>query len=144
MLHKENLKDASDDEMEKAIRSVKVFRATTTTTVAAVLLDRYVFYQHQYIRNVNSISHCSRVPNVLVFKITGEEPTFNCQTLPFTSQPLEVAFTDDGSLYVLTDSSSSPIEFFAKDGTFQYTLEESHVVSAVLVNTEHRKIIQGD
>lgn len=44
MLHKENLKDASDDEMEKAIRSVKVFRATTTTTVAAVLLDRYVFY----------------------------------------------------------------------------------------------------
>ena len=78
-----------------------------------------------------------------MFKIT-EENTFQRQTLPFTSQPLEVAFTEDGSLYVLTDSASNPIEFFVKDSSSQYALGESAIVSALLANTNHLKIIQGN
>lgn len=78
-----------------------------------------------------------------MFKISGDAPVFQRQTLPFTSQPLEVAFTEDGSLYVLTDDTSNPIEFFVKDSTLQYTLEESAVVSAVLANAQQLKIIQG-
>ena len=41
MLHVENLKQSTDGEMEKAIRSVIVHKATDTMFIAAVLLDRY-------------------------------------------------------------------------------------------------------
>ena len=37
----ENLKQSTDGEMEKAIRSVIVHKATDTMFIAAVLLDRY-------------------------------------------------------------------------------------------------------
>jgi hypothetical protein len=40
MLHTENLKETSDEEMEKAVRSVVVYNASEIMSIAAVLLDR--------------------------------------------------------------------------------------------------------
>ena len=41
MLHTENLKDPSDEEMEKAVRNVVVYEASGDMSIAAVLLDRW-------------------------------------------------------------------------------------------------------
>ena len=41
MLHIENLKDPSDEEMEKAVRTVVVYKASGDMSIAAVLLDRW-------------------------------------------------------------------------------------------------------
>jgi hypothetical protein len=80
---------------------------------------------------------------VFLFKIIGAETKFQRQTLPFVAQPLEAAFTESGSLYVLTDSASNPIEYFGKDESFLYTLGESAVVGNLLTNLSHLKIVQG-
>nr|CAH0104345.1 unnamed protein product [Daphnia galeata] len=122
MLHTENLKDPSDEEMEKAVRTVVVYKASGDMSIAAVLLDR--------------------IKTVFLYKITGEEPKFHRQTLPFVAQPLEAAFTDCGSLYVLTDSVTNPIEYFGKDESFTYTLGESAIVGNLLANVSDLKIVQ--
>ncbi|XP_046463302.1 tRNA (guanine-N(7)-)-methyltransferase non-catalytic subunit WDR4-like [Daphnia pulex] len=122
MLHTETLKETSDEEMEKAVRSVVVYNASETMSIAAVLLDR--------------------IKTVFLFKIIGAETKFQRQTLPFVAQPLEAAFTESGSLYVLTDSASNPIEYFGKDESFLYTLGESAVVGNLLTNLSHLKIVQ--
>ena len=80
---------------------------------------------------------------MFLYKITGEEPKFHRQTLPFVAQPLEAAFTDCGSLYVLTDSVTNPIEYFGKDESFTYTLGESAIVGNLLANASDLKIVQG-
>lgn len=122
LLHTENLKEPSDEEMDKAVRSVVVHRVSESMCIAAVLLDR--------------------VKTIFLFKINGEEPTFQRQTIHFLAQPLETAFTEEGSLYVLTDSVTNPIEFLGKDESFQYTLGESAVIGTLLANANHLKIIQ--
>jgi len=80
---------------------------------------------------------------VFLFKIIGEDTKFQRQTLPFVAQPLEAAFTGSGSLYVLTDSATNPIEYFGKDESFLYTLGESAIVGNLLANGSHLKIVQG-
>ena len=152
MLHTENLKEASDEEMEKAVRSVAVFKAKPSLSIIAVLLDRLavksVFIL--FTTRVNSkkfeifiFFSLHRIPNVFVFKISDEPLKFQRQVLPFTSQPLEATFTEEGSLYVLTDNSSNPIEVFLKDEASQYNLSESALVTTLLANPAHLKIVQG-
>ena len=79
---------------------------------------------------------------MFLYKITGQEPKFQRQTLPFVAQPLEAAFTDCGSLFVLTDSVTNPIEYFGKDESFIYTLGESAIVGNLLANASYLKIVQ--
>lgn len=78
-----------------------------------------------------------------MYKINIKDIKFEYQALPFTSQPLQAVFTEDGSVYVLTDDPANPIEFFIKDGSFTYTLGESAIVSALLINAAQLKIVQG-
>lgn len=79
-----------------------------------------------------------------MYKFGTKDVKFEHQTLPFTSQPLQAVFTENGSLYVLTEDPTNPIEFFIKDGSFTYTLGESAIVSALLTNTAQLKIVQGN
>lgn len=129
--------------MDKAVRSVVVHRVSESMCIAAVLLDRYCMSQFM-LKMLLMVLKFHRVKTIFLFKINGEEPTFQRQTIHFLAQPLETAFTEEGSLYVLTDSVTNPIEFLGKDESFQYTLGESAVIGTLLANANHLKIIQGN
>lgn len=132
--------------MEKAVRSLTVFRVGEALFITAVLLNKYTLIFLTDLKTTiifNNLffhrSHC-----VLLYKINGEENIkLESQTLPFLAQPLAASFTGDGNLYVLTDDSSHPVQCFAADSDLTYTLQESLFIGNLLTNETHLKIIQG-
>lgn len=65
MMPKENLINASDDDIEKAIRSVKEFKATTMTTAAGWVFCSVSITNFQII---DPTLNCSGMQNVLSFQ----------------------------------------------------------------------------
>jgi hypothetical protein len=75
MLHSENLKDSSDEEMEKAVRSVIVYKASETMSIAAVLLDRWFLFI------LKSLKYIFLVIFIFIFIFT-ELKRYSCTILP--------------------------------------------------------------